>query len=574
MAIAGRSRHTPNPMTTVESRVSPPPAPHRMLAALLLSLVFCQMPARAQLTQLSTGENEPQNGGSVELPWQARDKFDRVRFMNMASSHFIYKQYNPAQTPLIFFPPVPPPLDSEIPVLAPLDAGPPAPQELASFVGETFYPLLGARLASDDLPKALRARIVAYRDAKVAIQSELRFRLREMKDADKDTRARQLSALAADQVARISALEADAEGIRLDLRPTGILGLPAENPATPENFGWKVRAASETPSDPSELRREAEAIRGEAYFEDGLSLQQRQLLEEVADDLEASADAHGAQAQALPGTRLIAFSPEPSRIVIPADLPSTLLIKVNGYLSAKLALKSELRDALHAAGDTFGEARRKSMARLAAVQAPRIGSLEEQAEAIRRELADIPSLRGAPPPPSLPPELTARIAAYRMHKVELLKRLRAMLVAPSPSAEPADAKSGSRPDDASSRVQSWLHDGASKTEIQPSSLKVSVAEFDRLQRELIASLNSEESGIRESLADYVRTTNAPADRKSINDLLRDFEEARQQQEIWDRYQDYQAAVLVPGLSAGQRRVLFDAGIEELGLALPGGERTR
>ena len=559
-------------MTKVESKANHPPATRRIVAALLLSTLSCQVTAQSQMTSLSSGENEPQNGGSIELPWLARDKFDRVRFMNMASSHFIYKQYNPTQTPLIFFPPVPPPLDSEIPVLAPLDAGPPAPQELAAFVGETFYPLLGTRLASDDLPKALRARIVAYRDAKAAILSELRSRMQELKDADRDTRERQLAALAAVQAARISALESEAEAIRLDLRPKGILGLPAENPATPENLGWKVRNVSETPSDPSELRREAEAVRGEAYFEDGLSVQQRRLLEEVAGDLEASADHHSEQES--PGTRLIAFSPEPSRILIPTHFPPPLQAKIDGYLSAKRALKSELIDALHDAQDTYGEPRRRSMAKLAAAQAQRFGALEEQAELIRRDLADIPSLRGSPPQPSLPPELTARITAYRRHKVELLKTLRAMLVAPSPTGEPADARSGSMPNDASSRVQSWLHDSASRTEIKPSSLKVSVAEFDRLQGELIATLNKEESGIRESLADYVRATNAPADRKSINDLLRDFEGARQRQEIWDRYRDYHTAVMVPGLSAGQRRVLFDAGMEELDLALPGGEWTR
>ncbi|MFZ1054337.1 MAG: hypothetical protein WAN79_01585, partial [Opitutaceae bacterium] len=98
-------------------------------------------------------------------------------------------------------------------------------------------------------------------------------------------------------------------------------------------------------------------------------------------------------------------------------------------------------------------------------------------------------------------------------------------------------------------------------------------EFDRLQNDLISALNKEESGIRESLAEYVRATNGPADRKSINDLLMDFENARQLQDLWDRYRDYQNAVLMPGLSAGQRRVLFDAGVEQLGLPLPDGERA-
>jgi hypothetical protein len=59
----------------------------------------------------------------------------------------------------------------------------------------------------------------------------------------------------------------------------------------------------------------------------------------------------------------------------------------------------------------------------------------------------------------------------------------------------------------------------------------------------------------------------------VNDLLKDFEDARQQQEQWDRYMDLQSAVVMPGLSPGQRRVLFDAGVEQLGLPLPAGKRV-
>jgi hypothetical protein len=43
--------------------------------------------------------------------------------------------------------------------------------------------------------------------------------------------------------------------------------------------------------------------------------------------------------------------------------------------------------------------------------------------------------------------------------------------------------------------------------------------------------------------------------------------------MWDKYRDYQAAVLMPGLSAGQRRLLFDAAVEQLDLPLPSGEKV-
>jgi hypothetical protein len=106
--------------------------------------------------------------------------------------------------------------------------------------------------------------------------------------------------------------------------------------------------------------------------------------------------------------------------------------------------------------------------------------------------------------------------------------------------------------------------------VRPANLRVSVEEFDRRQSALIGELNMERAAIREALSEYGRATNRPTDRKSVDDLLKDFENARQQQEIWDKYRDYQTAVLLPGLSPEQRRLLFGAAVEQLALPLPAG----
>jgi hypothetical protein len=174
---------------------------------------------------------------------------------------------------------------------------------------------------------------------------------------------------------------------------------------------------------------------------------------------------------------------------------------------------------------------------------------------------------------SLPLDLSARITAYRAHKVELLKTLRAMLASPTPTVSPGPPAQEAKSEDPASGALAWLHDGTTTTEIQPANLRISQAEFHRMQGELIAEINREEAGIRESLADYVRESKGPADRKSINDLLRDFEDARQREEAWESYRDYQAAVLMPGLSAAQRQLMFDAGVVELNLPLPTGEKV-
>jgi hypothetical protein len=379
-----------------------------------------------------------------------------------------------------------------------------------------------------------------------------------------------MAALRSRQASRIAELEDAAEKFRSELRPKGLFGQPTGIPGSRENAVWRVGGADETPSDPESARREANAIRRAAFFQDGLSASQRRLLVEAAIDLESRA----APVPATAGLRLVSFSPEPARIPIPADLAPEVEARIDRYIGAKSALKAELRDALRATNDTGADERTEALGKLASVQASRIAALDADAEQLRRDLAALPNPRGPPASPALPPELTERIATYRRHKVELLRKLRAMLVAPTPTVDPGSGAEEAGTEGPRSAAQAWLHDGASTTEIQPSNLRVSVAEFDRLQADLIAELGKEEAGIRESLADFVRASNGPADRKSINDLLKDFEAARQQQENWDQYQDYQAAVLTPGLSPGERRVLFAAAVERLGLPLPSGERAR
>ena len=118
-----------------------------------------------------------------------------------------------------------------------------------------------------------------------------------------------------------------------------------------------------------------------------------------------------------------------------------------------------------------------------------------------------------------------------------------------------------------------MHDGTTTSDVQQSNLTVSSAEFNRTQTDLIAQVNRERADIREGLAAYVRSTNGPSDRKSINDLLRDFEEARMREEMWEKFRDYQTAVLMPGLSPEHSASSsLTPAIEELGLPLPTGDR--
>jgi len=551
----------------------------RALLLLVLSALVARPPARGQAGERgaasSGGSVPPAGAGTIAgVPPYARDRFDPVKFMNeLSASHYLYAQPNPeSERTLVFFPPVPPPLESEMPLLPPAGSATPAPPELSAFVGEIFYPMLGARLASDDLPKALRARIVAYFNAKIALQGELRSQLQALKDVEEKSREKQLAALAALEAPRIGELEAAAERLRSDLRPSSVFGLPSEGPGPDARSAWRVHAVRDEPTAAADIRKEAEAVRGTAFFQDGLSLAQRRLLFEAAVELEAKANPSDPRIQAEPGLRLISFSPEPARVLVPAGLPPEIERKLEAFLASKDSLKAELRDGLQSSEGSGPDARRQAMERLAEAQAPRIAALEAMAEEIRRGLATQPNPRNPPTPPAVPPELASRIAAYRSHKVELLKTLNLLLNAPPPASDRDHGPPKEGGDDLGGKEQAWLRDGTSMAEVRSSSLRVSVAEFDRVQNDLVAALGREEADIRESLAAYARTANRPSDRKSVNDLLKDFETARQQQETWDRFRDCQTAVMMPGLSVGQRCVLFDAGIQRLGMALPAGER--
>jgi hypothetical protein len=314
--------------------------------------------------------------------------------------------------------------------------------------------------------------------------------------------------------------------------------------AAPEVY---LRASQNAAGAPDELRYAARAVRAAAHFQEGLSDEQRRLLIGTAVELSAGAEAAKPEERPREAGRILQFSPGPARIPIPEDLPDFMETDVRDYISARGLLKTELLKAL---GQTQGEgedARLAALAQLAAVQAPRF----------------------APTPPTLPPDIAARISAYRSHKLEVLRTLRSMLAV---DVEPAaGGKAGSATADVNTGALTWMRNGTTRSEVPASSLQESVKQFNQAQEKLIGDLNIELAGIREALSEYMRSQNKSPHGKSIDDLLRDFEDARQKQELWEKYRDYHDAALMPGLSAGQRSVLFDAAVVRLALPLPVGE---
>jgi hypothetical protein len=82
------------------------------------------------------------------------------------------------------------------------------------------------------------------------------------------------------------------------------------------------------------------------------------------------------------------------------------------------------------------------------------------------------------------------------------------------------------------------------------------------------ALARKQAEVREAVAAMFRTAPGPDRDREIDQFLEDYENAMDRQTLWFLYDDYRTAVLQPGLSPEQRRLLYDAGIGELKLYLP------
>jgi hypothetical protein len=527
-----------------------------LLAAFLIRLCAAAEPASpptpaASLAAAPSQPASPNTGSgkedSPDLNEALLKILDRNRFTNEAASHYFVNGRPPLQREPFFFPPDPPPLGAELRLFRPPATGAPAPAEGAAFVNEPFYPILCLRLAAEDLPKRLQLGLDAYRAVKIELQNELRSRIARLKNADPGARQEELTEFARVQTPRIAALEATAAQLRSDLQRGGLYGFFAGRGDWNEYRNWRLGSKSNEKPRPDTLQMEFEVMRAAVCYQDGLSPAQRRLLREIAMELQAEVRQPEAAAQPAANASLIFFLPETARIRLPADLPADLATKIAAFGAEKTALKAELRTTLYTFDDKGNDERTHVLAQLADRQAPRIAALDELAEDIRHGLADVTDMPGPPAPPALPADLEARISTYRGHKLELLKTLHATLASPDSSIRPP---------------------------AKPNQVQEQVAAFNRENPARFAVLKKEKDGIREALGQYMRALGTARDQKSIDDLLEEFENSRQKQEVWDKYRDYKSAVLMPGLSPEQRRLLYDAAVEELALALPGGEVPR
>ncbi len=476
----------------------------------------------------------------------------------------------------IYFPPVPPRLNAHVDLPSPAQAQQPAPAELALYVNEPFYAPLSTRLVEKTLRDDQRKRLDAYLAEKLRLQNELHAALVASKDAEPAVRERALATLAQQQAPRLAALEQEAENFRAII-VSGKLFQP--DVSWDSTRDWRLGNRFATA--PEAIRAQFQVMRAAAFYQKGLSPAQRRLLREVAMELgdipmatiketEEQPDEPHAPSDQNP---LLYFSPETARVRLPADLPPELADKVAAYEREKSLLKKELRDTVYRLdASTFSMFRQREYESLAKSEEARLTELENLAEEIRRDLARLPNRPQPPEPPAIPPAMYERLVDFIEARRALQKNLLRMI---TEAGRLVKINQVSYIKDKQGHYR--LNIVVDPRDQTPEKLKKLNEEFAAYSQEngpKSQVLVGEQTRLRNDAADFLGLKKgAPDTEKEVDRFLGEMVDVIESRQDWQLYSDYRTAVLEPGLSPAQRRLLFDAALVELELPLPGVEFT-
>lgn len=457
----------------------------------------------------------------------------------------------------IFYPPNPPPLGrpvSRIP--QPPDGRVIAPAELAPFISDIFYPVLGSRYHAGQLKDSQRGQLEAYDLARTKLLRELRDEIARVNDLDPAARLEALVKFSALQAPQLKRLEDDAEKLRRELL--------LRDASWTSYRDWRLGDKHKRGYSPLEI---ATAMRGYAFYHNTLSLEQRHLLREIAIELHVASDD---QAKATVAQPFTFFPPEPARVLFPADMPEEAARKLAEFQTKKSALKKELYDAVHR-HDSGGLAilRGDALGAVAGKQTARLAELEKLAEEIRRAL---PPAAGAPPAirSTLPSSLTARIdrmmetyvraqrdAAARIDAV--IERERRGGIQINYRFDPDGLKFIVIPPRSSYRSAALRG--------QAEAIRAEIAPVVETYGRALVDLINERAAISTEIGDRLGSTEAAKVESTLVTAMR----AVHQREAAPAFEEYRFAVFEPGLSPAQRRLLLHGVIQRLDLPMPRGE---
>ena len=438
-----------------------------------------------------------------------------------------------------------------------------APDGLADFVCDPFYPALSTRLFALDLSPALEARLHGYRSKRLSQVNALLNQFVDLHDQPPEVQEQRLRAFAETQTPVLIGLETEAERLREDVIADGFSNRIDWNAGR----RWKV-GGTKAGSDIVEVEAEFQAIRAAAFYQKGLIAQQRGLLRELATELHAKVR----KARGLPAARAesdaMFFSPEMTRFRLPAGISSALREKIGTYNGQKAALKRELRDTIIAQERATPAVRARVLEELADKQWPQFGILEELAEEIRGMLASRFEVEAPAAPPWIPAGMLEAIRRYNEDRDTFFGELRLSMDAAAALVPRPDLNA---PGDERVQRQRDFADQRAKARQE------ATVEFQKQNAARFADLEQRYKGIRQALTIVAekqsdRKTGRPLDADA---LLREYSASMEEFDTFGRvaviYTNYRIAMLQPGLSPEQRRLLFGYALIGLAQPLPHGE---
>ena len=437
------------------------------------------------------------------------------------------------------------------------------PDGMADFAGEHFYPQLSTRLMLRELRPALEARLHAYRSQRLLQVTELLNQFIALHDAADEAREAQLREFARTQSPVLAALEIEAKELGELLVADGLRNRVDWNAGR----RWKI-AAMKGVAGGAEGEAEFQVVRAAAHYQKGLLTQQRGLLRELAMELQTVAR----KARGWPVSRgesdAMFFSPETTRLRLPPELPPELREKIGTYNGRKAALKRELRQLVVEQESASAADRTTACEALADAQWPELASLELLADEIRRELAPRLQVVAPPAPPWIPKGLMEEIRSYNEDRDSYFGEMRQrMEIAAGLVPKPPLVAS---PDQ---RVQQQREYMVANNEAR----RLAASAFQEENMDRFRLLEQRHRMIREMLnvvaAKQVdRKTGRPLDADTLlrqyGASLEDFNKFGRESAI---YTNYRIAMLQPGLSPEQRRLLLSYAIVGLAQPLPYGE---
>jgi hypothetical protein len=247
-------------------------------------------------------------------------------------------------------------------------------------------------------------------------------------------------------------------------------------------------------------------------------------------------------------------------------MPRELEQKIQAYQDEKAALKAELREVLYKQDRAFFAFKRvNALKALAAQQAARLARVEEVAEEIRAGLVLLPN-PAKPPTIPVPREVASRVSRYMNDKIAWQRTMLARQEALR-NEFPEDRVEFVRQRDS---IVLQIVANRRSTPEQKAKREAAIAElatFNATQAKGYVAMARDKEKIQAELLAIASSLAGRSAHKSIELLLAEFAYAFTQQERWERYADYETAVLQPGLSPEQRRLLFGSALASLDLPL-------